>query len=161
MNSEYSVRLASPNDYSRIEQIVNESFPRFFRFFASHSLHEDGLVLVSEIPATITGFAKLIDFQLSDAKYGCILWLAVKPEFRRKGIARSLVKTGTEQLKKDGASLVFASVSRSNVASITVFCKEGFRKMSFLSLWRLFSWRVFRLFNDIWLAPGEIVLMHQ
>ena len=32
--------------------------------------------------------------------------------------------------------------------------------MGFLGLWRVFGWRVFSFYSDIWFAPGEIVLMH-
>jgi hypothetical protein len=31
--------------------------------------------------------------------------------------------------------------------------------MGFLGLWRLFGWRVFQFYREIWFAPGEIVLM--
>ena len=160
MSSDYLERLAMPNDFGSIKQIIDASFPRFFRFFAVHSLHQEGRVLVSETQTTIAGFAKLIDFQVGSGKYGCILWVAVSPLFRRKGIARSLVKTGTERLKQDGAKAVFASVQRRNVASLAVFGKEGFRKMGFLDLWRLFGWRVFKFYGNIWFAPREVVLMH-
>jgi ribosomal protein S18 acetylase RimI-like enzyme len=136
------------------------SFPRFFRFFATHSLNEEGEVLVSETQGTAIGFAKLVEFQVGGGKFGCILWLAVHPQFRRKSIASTLVNAGTELLKHDGARAVFASVQRRNIASLTVFSKEGFGKMGFLGLWRLFGWRVFKIYEDIWYAPGEIVLIH-
>jgi ribosomal protein S18 acetylase RimI-like enzyme len=143
-----------------LKQIVDLSFPRFIRYFATHSLHEEGQVLVTEAQEAVVGFAKLIDFHVGSGKFGCILWLAVHPQFRRKGIASALVNAGTERLKHDGARAVFASVQRRNIASLTVFSKEGFGKMGFLGLWRLFGWRVFKIYEDIWYAPGEIVLMH-
>jgi len=97
---------------------------------------------------------------VGDGKIGCILWLAVHPQFRRKSIASTLVKAGTERLKHDGARAVFASVQRRNVASLAFFSMQGFRKMGFLGLWRLFGWRIFEFYRDIWFAPREIVLMY-
>ena len=117
-------------------------------------------MLVSETKGIVVGFAKLIEFCAGNIKFGCILWLAVHPEYRRKGIANELVIVGTEQLNYYGARTVFASVQRRNIASLTVFRKAGFRKMGFMGLWRLFGWRVFEFYRDIWFAPREVVLMH-
>jgi ribosomal protein S18 acetylase RimI-like enzyme len=148
------------SDRVKIKEIIDLSFPRFFRFFAIHSIQEEGETLVSETQGTVVGFAKLIEFRVGVGKFGCLLWLAVHPQFRRKGIAKALIETGTKQLKQDGTKAVFASVQRRNVASLTVFGKEGYRKMGFLGLWRLFGWRVFTFYREIWFAPGESVLMH-
>ena len=160
MTTEFAIRPMMPTDARKLKQIIDMSFPRFFRFFAIHSLHEDGGVLVSETQGIVVGFAKLVEFNLGGGKFGCILWLAVHPRFRRKGIATALVNAGTTRLKADGARAVFASVQRRNVASLTVFSKQCFRKMGFLGLWRLFGWRAFKFYSDIWFAPGEVVLMH-
>src|SRR5271157_3179043 len=120
MNSEFAIRQMAPTDMGTLKEIVDLSFPRFFRFFAIHSLREQGKVLVTEAQVVV-GFAKLIDFQVGSGKFGCILWRAVHPQFRRKGIANALIKAGTERLKQDGAKAVFASVQRRNTASLAVF----------------------------------------
>ncbi len=108
----------------------------------------------------VVGFVKLIEFQIGGGRFGCILWVAVHPQFRRRGIAAALVNAGVEGLKRAGAGAVFASVQRRNIASLTVFGWQGFRRLSFLELWRLFGWRMFEFYREIWLAPGEVVLMH-
>ena len=161
MTTEFSTRPMIPNDASRLKEIIDLSFSRFVRFFALHSVLEEGQVLVTETQeAIVVGFAKLIQFQIRGANFGCILWIAVHPQFRRRGIAASLVNTGVENLKNAGATAVFASIRRRNLASLTVFGKQGFRKMGFLELWRLFGSQIFNLYREIWLAPGEVVLMH-
>jgi N-acetylglutamate synthase-like GNAT family acetyltransferase len=157
-----SIRQATLNDRAKLEEIVDLSFPRFFRFFANHSLNsEKGKTLVSEEQGVAVGFAKLIDFNFGNGKFGCILWLAVHPKQRRKGIAAELVKAGTENLKLDGSKTVFASVQRTNKASLATFSREGFVRKSFWGLRRLFGWRAFVFYREIWFAPGEIVLMHE
>ena len=117
------------------------------------------LVAESESEGAVVGFAKLITFHVGNNKYGCVLWLATHPDFRRKGFAAALVKAGTEYLKGDGAEAVFASVNRRNKSSLAVFAKTGFRRMGFLGLWRLFGWRIFEFYSDIWFAPSEVVLI--
>jgi ribosomal protein S18 acetylase RimI-like enzyme len=97
---------------------------------------------------------------MGGTKFGCILWLAVHPQFRRRSIANALVKTGTEHFKIDGAEAVFASVQRRNKASLSVFNLQCFWKMGFLGLRRLFGWSIIGFYKNIWFAPGEILLMH-
>jgi ribosomal protein S18 acetylase RimI-like enzyme len=161
LNTAPSIRQATPNDHATLKEIIDLSFPRFFRFFASHSLDsEAGKVFVCETRGAVVGFAKLIEFNIGSRNYGCILWLAVHPEHRRKCIASDLVKAGTANLQQDNAKAVFASVQRKNKASIATFSKESFKRMGFFGLWRLFGWRVFGFYREIWYAPGEIVLMH-
>jgi GNAT superfamily N-acetyltransferase len=102
----------------------------------------------------------LIEFQISSVKYGCILWIAVHPAFRRKGIAHALTNAGVESLKKEGAKAVFASTQHRNSAAKGALSKTGFQQMGFLDLQLLFGWRVFSFYREIWFAPGEIVFMH-
>jgi len=148
------------DDVNQVKQVIDLSFPIFYRFFAGHSLIEEGQVLVSEAQGTVVGFVKLIGFHIWGKKYSCILWIAVHPSFRRKGIAAKLTKSGIQHLKEDGAARVFATTQRRNVAALSVLSLQGFRRMGFLDLWRLFGWRVFQFYRAIWYAPGEIVLMH-
>jgi len=161
VNTEFATRPMMSSDSSRLREIVDLSFSRILGLFALHSLQEEGQVFVAETRGSLAvGFAKLIMFQVGGASFGCILWLAVHPQFRRKGIATALVNVGVEYLKRAGARAVFASVQRRNSDSLTVFGREGFREMGFLELQRLFGWRIFKFCRDIWLAPGEVVLMH-
>jgi ribosomal protein S18 acetylase RimI-like enzyme len=154
------IRPGTSADFDRIKEIADASFPWYFRYFAMHSVtSQDGKVLIAEIQGVIIGFAKLIEFNIGLDKYSCILWIAVHPSFRRKGIALSLTISGVKILKKEGAKAVFASTQRRNIAAKGALVKAGFRNMGFLDLWRLFGWRVFSFYREIWFAPGEIVLM--
>ena len=160
METHLIVRQMTENDANQVKQVIDLSFPRFYRFFASHSLHEEGQVLVAEIAGRVVGFAKLMEFLIGGKKYSCILWIAVHPSFRRKHIAAALTNNATQILKQEGARAVFASTQRRNVGALSVLSLQGFRRIGFLGLRRLFGWRVFEFFRDIWFAPGEVVLMH-
>ncbi len=143
----------------KVKEIIDLSFPRVFRFFASQSLQSDGQVLVGKFQGMVVGFVKLTQFQVGGYPFGCVLWLAVHPDFRRKSFGSKLVKAGTEYLLGQGSKAVFASVQRRNHASLAVLQREGFRRIGWLELWGIFGWRIFQLFYHIWLAPSEVVLM--
>jgi ribosomal protein S18 acetylase RimI-like enzyme len=160
VNIKPTIRQATMDDRAQLEAIIGLSFPRFFRYFASYSLNsEEGKVLVAVTQGTISGFAKLIEFNIGLRKYGCILWIAVHPSYRRRGIAFSLTNAGTDYLKRDGAQMVFVSTQRRNTAALATLGKAGFMRIGFVGLWRFFGWRVFVFYRKIWYAPSEIVLM--
>jgi ribosomal protein S18 acetylase RimI-like enzyme len=161
VQTKLTIRQAASEDNAKLKTIIDLSFPRFFRYFATHSItSEEGKVLVAEEQGNIAGFAKLIDFHVAERKYGCILWLAVHPNHRRKGVASNLIEAGVENLKRDGAEAFFASIQRRNKASLATFDHEGFERMGLVGLGRLFGWHVFEFYGEIWYAPGEIVLIH-
>jgi len=160
LKGDFTIRSSVQSDEDRLEEIVGLSFPRFFRFFAGRSLNSEGTVLVSEAKRMVVGFAKLTDFRVGGGRFGCVLWLAVHPDFRRQNVATELVEAGTNYLLSRHAGSVFASTQRGNSGSLATFRKAGYRRMGFLGLWRIFGWLVFCLYRKIWFAPGEIVLMH-
>jgi len=160
LNADLIVRQMAQSELTQVKQVIDISFPRFYRYFSFHSVQEEGQVLVAEFQGTIVGFAKIIDFIIGVKKYGCILWIAVNPSFRRKSIGVKLTNRATQQLKQDGAKAVFASTQRRNVGALSVLGLEGFRRIGFVSLWSLFRWRVFQFYSAIWFAPYEVVLMH-
>jgi ribosomal protein S18 acetylase RimI-like enzyme len=151
-----------PSDEGKLRELVALSFSRLMGFFAVHSLlSEEGQVLVADVQGYAVAFVKLIKFQIGGGEYGCVLWIGVHPEFRRKGVASALTKEGIRRLKQEGAKAVFASTQRRNIAAQNVLSRSGFRRVGFLGLWRIFRGRIFEFYSDIWLAPGEIVLMHE
>ncbi len=160
MKQAFKIRTSIESDEERLRGIIDLSFPVFFRFFARHSLSSEGAVLASEIDGKVVGFAKLIEFSVGIRECGCILWLAVHPDFRGRGIAIGLVESGVNNLFKYGSEMIFASTQRRNYGSLATFEKAGFRKIGLKDLWRVFGLRVFDLYRDIWYAPGEIVLMN-
>lgn len=158
MDSKSAVRQALPADLERVKGIIDLSFPRLFRYFAHHSVKsEEGKVLIFENHDVVSGFAKLIDFKVGNIKYGCILWIAVHPDYRRQGIALILTNKGVGTLKKESVQAVFASTQWRNNAAKATLTKAGFGQVDFLGLWRVFGWRVFSFYRKIWYAPSEIV----
>jgi ribosomal-protein-alanine N-acetyltransferase len=60
------------------------------------------------------------------ADEGHILDLAVHPDFRRKGIARSLVRDIIEDLREDGCRFLYLEVRASNNAAKELYSAFGF-----------------------------------
>jgi ribosomal protein S18 acetylase RimI-like enzyme len=105
--SKFTIKEAGSNDQLQIKEIIDLSFPRFFRFFASHSVSDPKEpVLISGVDGVVAGFVKLIMFNVEQAKCGCIFWIAVHPAYRRRGIAFSLPQAGVDYLKRQGARAV-------------------------------------------------------
>jgi len=155
------IRQASPDDMPRLKEIINASFPRFYRHFSSRSINsKTGAVLVSEVNGIVAGFVRLTEFSVGGRRFGCVFWLAVHPSFRRRGLAGGLIKAGVDWLLVRGAVAVFATVGRGNVGSIGAFEGVGFVCVGFLGLWGLFGWRVFRLYGAVWFFPYEVLLMY-
>ena len=129
-------------------------------FFAFLSLHQEGQTLVAEVKGTVVGFTKLTYFTIANVKYGCVLWIAVHPNFRRNGFASALTAEGLSRLRQEGCKAAFASVQRRKTGAQIVLMRVGFHRASFLELWRIFNLRVLEFYQSIWLAPGEVVLIH-
>jgi len=160
LKRDFTIRSSVQSDEDRLKEIIDLSFPRVFRFFASRSLNSEGTVLVSEAKRMVVGFAKLTDCRVGNGRFGCVLWLAVHPDFRRQNVAAELVEAGTNYLLSLHAGAVFASTQRGNSGSLATFRKAGYRRIGFVGLWRIFGWLVFSFYRKIWFAPGEIVLIH-
>ncbi len=158
--SAFLIHEATAADLPRIREIIALSFP-YFGVFADHSVSNlSEPVLVSEADGVVMGFVKLTEFKVGDVKCGCILWIAVHPLYRRKGVALGLTCQGVRCLKASGAQLIFASTQQRNVGARTTLSKAGFIQVGFLGLMRLFGWRVFNFYREMWYAPGEIILLH-
>ena len=78
---------------------------------------------VSLIHGEVTGF---ISGRRAGAE-GEILNLAVKPEFRRRGLGQALVNVVLEGFHREGVIQVFLEVRESNHAAISFYERLGFR----------------------------------
>jgi len=81
-------------------------------------------LLVTEHNGTITGY--IVYWLIEDA--GEILDLAVAPRFRRKGIARGLVRGTIVDMEGRGARMIHLEVRPSNVAALALYRHYGFEK---------------------------------
>ena len=105
MNTSVIIRPMSRNDFSELTEVIDTSFLWLVRSLALHSVREGQQVLISEAQGTAVGFVKLANVQVGSSKFGRVLWVAVHPKFRRRGIATALVKAGFESMTHAGQQL--------------------------------------------------------
>jgi len=90
-----------------------------------------GIFLVAEEDQAITGFAyanvKDSDRPYHQGRWACLVYLAVRPEHRRKGIAQALYDQCEATLKEMGISRLYAWASLSGDQAVVKFNKkQGF-----------------------------------
>lgn len=125
MNIKPTIMQATMDDRAQLKVVIGLWFPRFFRYFASNSLNsEEGKVRVAVTQGAISGFAKLIKFNVGLSKYGCVLWIAVHPSYRRRGIALSFNKRRYRIPEKRWTQAVFASTQRKNTTDLAHWAKQ-------------------------------------
>jgi len=84
---------------------------------------ENCVFLVAEMNKRIIG----VVIGSHDGRKGWINRLAVDPEFRRHGVAQSLILNVEEELKKTGIRVFSALIFESNIPSLNLFSKMGYR----------------------------------
>ena len=152
------VRVADFQERVAVEEVCRVSFGRVYGFFAVRSLGSPGLLLVGEMRGLVAGFAKLAKFRVGGRAFGGVLWLAVRPEFRRRRVASALMETAVEHLMNQGVNAVYVSARKDNLPALKLFQSRGFRKVGFRGLLELFGFRVVELYLKLRTAPSELVL---
>jgi len=84
---------------------------------------ENCIFLVAEMNKKMIG----VVIGSHDGRKGWINRLAVDPEFRNRGVAQSLILKVEEELKKMGIRVFSALIFESNIPSLNLFSKMGYR----------------------------------
>lgn len=84
---------------------------------------ENCVFLVAEEEGRVVG----VVFGSHDGRKGWINRLTVDPEFRRRGIAQELILKVEERLKQKGIQVFSTLIFKSNVSSLNLFSKMGYR----------------------------------
>jgi ribosomal protein S18 acetylase RimI-like enzyme len=61
-----------------------------------------------------------------DGRKGWINRLAVHPEYRRQGVAAALIEAAEEALRAQGMDVIAALIEQDNIASLSLFEKNGY-----------------------------------
>jgi len=101
------------------------------RFLASQLGREDAIVLVAEAGERVLGYAYAglegNDWLLLRGPAGVIYDIIVEPDYRRGGIATTLLHAMLEALSERGAPRVVLSTATKNEAAQRLFASIGFR----------------------------------
>ncbi len=123
---QYEVRQAREADLNEVSKIESLSFkdpyPRSF-LNSLHALHSSSF-LVAVIPS-----GEIVGYAVTAIRYalmGHLLSLATRPEFRRQGVATTLLLETIRILSKDRVRLIRLEARVSNVEAIVLYEKMGF-----------------------------------
>jgi ribosomal protein S18 acetylase RimI-like enzyme len=154
----FIVRQAESRDTDAMEEICRLSFDGLYGYFAIRSLRFSDHILVNKDGQKVVGFAVLKSVHIGKRMLGNILWLAVHPELRRKGVASGLIEASMGYFKDHGIYSVYVSVRKSNSAALFSFERKGFIRLDFHELLKLYGHRVLEVYSKLHIVPGEIVL---
>jgi [ribosomal protein S18]-alanine N-acetyltransferase len=158
LSNNCTIRKLEPRDEPAVKEICRKSFGPIYRYFAIQSLSSPGQVLVCVKENMIAGFVKLTRNQIGNRIAGDILWLAVRPQFRKAGVASNLITAGINDFRKNGIRHIYVSAGRNNKAAIALFEKNGFAKTGFFNLIKRYGVQVFTFYSELWISPTEVVL---
>jgi len=132
----FQVREASLDDLPQVMMINRLCLPENYTYFFFESILRNypKTFLIAEINGKIAGyimcrvergFSKFD--RLSLRKLGHVISIAVLPEYRRKGIAKTLLKDALKALKKHyGCDEAYLEVRVSNSPALMLYQKLGF-----------------------------------
>ncbi|MGQ9542629.1 MAG: ribosomal protein S18-alanine N-acetyltransferase [Candidatus Bathyarchaeia archaeon] len=134
--SEVIFRRFSTKDLERVIEINRTCLPENYsaHFFLDVYANCPDAFMVAEVESDIvgyvmcrmeSGFSDLGGFRL--VRKGHIVSIAVKPNFRRRGIATALMSSAISALTAHGASEAFVEVRVTNDPAISLYQKLGFR----------------------------------
>jgi ribosomal protein S18 acetylase RimI-like enzyme len=84
--------------------------------------------LVADRDGTIVGFVlgSIISKRRSAWIYGYVVWLAVHPRYRRRGLAQRLLERLTELFVREGVRIILTDTDANNTAAVEFFERQGF-----------------------------------
>ncbi|HDD40307.1 MAG TPA: ribosomal-protein-alanine N-acetyltransferase [Nitrososphaeria archaeon] len=132
----FRIRGASLDDIPKVMMINRRCLPENYTYFFFESILRNypKSFLIAEVDGEIAGYIMcrvertLSKFErLSFKKVGHIISIAVLPEYRRRGLAKSLLENALKTLKEDyGCEEAYLEVRVSNSAAISLYKKCGF-----------------------------------
>ena len=105
------------------------------REVADHLEGNPGLCFVAEADGRVVGFT------LGDASFeiledtGHLEWIAVAPEYRRRGVAARLIDRAVETFRELGKKRVVADIASGNAASRAMAARTGFTEGISVTYW--------------------------
>ncbi|MEM2178692.1 MAG: ribosomal protein S18-alanine N-acetyltransferase [Candidatus Methanomethylicaceae archaeon] len=132
MNSEEKIKICkcSFKDLRKVYEIELESFdnPYPFPIFVGYLIKYSDGFLIAKINDHIVGYI----IGIIEKNIGTIVSIAVKKDYRKKGIGKKLLDSIIEYFKSRNVSLVNLQVRIDNYEAISFYEKNGFKKIKVL-----------------------------
>jgi ribosomal-protein-alanine N-acetyltransferase len=124
------LRPAAKADASRLFALDQICFPAgiaySLRDFRALLRSSRVLSVVAEEDAALAGFAMAQTMLLRGIRVGEIITVDVAPEFRRRGVGRSLIGAVETGARADGAEALRLQVAVDNAAALGLYARLGF-----------------------------------
>lgn len=149
-------RQAEQHDKEGIKEVLVKSFEPTYAYYAQKSFVNLRNALVAENGGKVIGVINWRVFTVGEKKIGYLFWLAVQPEFRRTGIAKSLVRNATGDIQREmGFGDIFIAVEKHNIPSRRLIESLGFTLITRTVMKKKFGLRRFWLYFQMMLLPKE------
>jgi len=122
------VRRASREDIDQVFEIELASFriPYPRHLLRAYLEISGDYFLVATAAGKVVGYAIGV---VEKGRLGHVISLAVRPEWRRRGIGRALLNRLIELMADAGAEAIYLEVRKSNTAAIKLYKKLGFKEV--------------------------------
>lgn len=149
-------RIAEQKDMEAIIEVFNTSFNTVYAYYARKSVNPLKNTLIAEDETIIAGVISWRIFDTGDEKIGYLFWLAVHPDFRRKGVGEGLIAEAIRLIQEEAGTVdVYAAIEKNNQPSIRLFEKTGFTLISRSAFKEKYGLKRFRLYSRMMLIPKE------
>ncbi len=148
-------REPEEKDRDAIKELLNLSFDPVYAKYAKMSFESLEQSLVVEDENRLIGVANWRTLQAYEEKIGYLFWLAIHPDFRRKGIGESLMQRAIEILIQQKLSVILTTVEKDNTPSRSLFEKLGFTGIKRTEMRKRYGKESPRLIREMWLMPWE------
>jgi len=131
-STEFRYRQAFAQDASTLAKIHEECFPNYWdsnAFTNFFGIDHTRAVLVEAGPAGAVQWAGMMVYRVVHEQAD-IITIAVRPDWRRKGLARDLMQVAMTHAKKLGAVGMFLDVEEGNIPAWRLYETLGFRQIN-------------------------------
>ncbi|MEM3407538.1 MAG: ribosomal protein S18-alanine N-acetyltransferase [Nitrososphaerota archaeon] len=130
IKEEIKIHKCSFKDLRKVYEIELESFdhPYPFPIFVGYLIKYSNGFLIAKINDQIVGYV----IGIAEKNVGTIVSIAVKKDYRRKGIGKKLLNSIIEYFKSRSVSLINLQVRIDNYEAISFYEKNGFKKVRIL-----------------------------
>lgn len=123
------IEFATIEDLSAIERIEGECFMNeaWSRAMIESDFFKRSIYLVAKLDdGQVVGYLSMLDLDIE----GEILRIAVRKQYRRRGIARALINFIIDNLKTNHYQKLYLEVKSTNIEAIKLYEHMGFEKIN-------------------------------
>ena len=153
-------RQAEQDDREKIKEVLVRSFSPTYAYYAQKSFADLQNVLVAEEEGKVTAVINWRILEAGEKKIGYLFWLAVQPEYRRRGIAKELIRAAiSKMLQESTLTEIYAAVEKSNAPSRELIGSLGFALISRAEMKKKYGLKCVQLYYQMMLHPKEDLFM--